>query len=169
MFEKILNYELVFVNLIMDKNITIMFSNNDDYIYLEVLDFNKIEMFDEKFFDVDKYGLQATPDIYGIYEMKSKELYKTLLIVGFNDILIVKSYDYKLSNNVEMNYKIVESNLERIDKINVLNYRINEIKVGEFPGNNIKSKIDLDLKGQKIVYISRNYFEAFKIEKKNAI
>ena len=93
-FNKILDTELDYMSFNMDKNIMIEFTDGHYYTYLKLHDFMDIEVFDEKFFDANKYGLKPNPNIYGIYEMKTEIPKITLLIVSINDILIAVSYTH---------------------------------------------------------------------------
>lgn len=65
-FNKILDTELDYMSFNMDKNIMIEFTDGHYYTYLKLHDFMDIEVFDEKFFDANKYGLKPNPNIYGI-------------------------------------------------------------------------------------------------------
>lgn len=165
MYDKVLNCKLNFINLVMDNNVVIEFLN-DSYVYIKLLDFIEITVVDEKFFDVNEYGLKASPDIYGVYELRSDKSYRELLIVGIDDILIVKTSNYKITNEVRNDFKITDRYLKRINRNDLLNYNINQIKLGSFSQCDMRTEINLKFNNHKLVYISENYFEAFKIIKK---
>ena len=164
-FNKILDTELDYMNFNMDKNIMIEFTDGHHYTYLKLHDFTDIEVFDEKFFDANKYGLKPNPNIYGIYEMKTEIPKITLLIVSINDILIVKTNNYEIIHKDEREEFDINSRYIKSIKTNISNFEISKIRLGTNEKLDVEFEVCLNTQNQKLSYMSKNYVEAFKIVK----
>lgn len=164
-FNKILDTEFDYMSFNMDKNIMIGFTDGHHYTYLKLHDFTDIEVFDEKFFDANKYGLKPNPNICGIYEMKTEISKITLLIVSINYILIVKTNNYEIIHKDEKEEFDINSRYIKSTKTNISNFEISKIRLGTNEKQDVEFEVCLNIQNQKFSYMSRNYVEAYKIVK----
>ena len=155
-FNKILDTELDYMSFNMDKNIMIEFTDGHYYTYLKLHDFMDIEVFDQKFFDAN---------IYGIYEMKTEIPKITLLIVSINDILIVKTNNYEIIHKDERKEFDINSRYIKSIKTNISNFEISKIRLCNSVKLDVAFEVCLNIQNQKFSYMSKNYVEAFKIVK----
>lgn len=164
-YNKILDGELTYLRLFMSKNTAIELTDNQNYLYLILYDFTDIEVYDEKFFDASKFGLQQNLNIYGIYELKSETHNRTLLIISMNDILIAKVANYEIIYKDKK--EVSESNscyIKCMEK-SVKNYEISNISLGNCEKKDVEFEVFLNVPNQKYLYMSENYIEAYKITK----
>lgn len=166
MIQKISNQKLDFMNLVIHEDLVIEFYD-ENFVYIKLQDFIEIKMVDEKYFCPEEYNLQPNPDICGVYESEIDKQYKTLLIIGYNDILIIKAYHYEINKEFERekSSKVYKFSKHK-NQMNLSNININEVRIGCFPENQLMFELRFSEKEEKFSYISKNYFEAFKIVRK---